>query len=219
MKIHYNVTGNDRKALVKAIGEITESKVKYKGPPTFNYEIDYFTVDKDGVLEFDDSADSEEIENLIEKLFEKGFDPNPKENTALTIEIPCTGFKENAIDNLKGLILSKQSLIKKALDIDNTDIVITENSISFPWFISSNEKEEIAAYTHFVTALCNLAKSLNRINNTEKDVPNEKYAFRCFLLRLGFIGDEYKSIRKILLKNFTGSSAFKNKPEEVQGDE
>ena len=39
---------------------------------------------------------------------------------------------------------------------------------------------------------------------------NEKYAFRCFLLRLGFIGAEYKSERKILLENFTGSAAFKS---------
>ena len=45
---------------------------------------------------------------------------------------------------------------------------------------------------------------------TEKEVDNEKYAFRCFLLRLGFIGAEYKVERKILLKNLTGSSAFKN---------
>lgn len=37
-----------------------------------------------------------------------------------------------------------------------------------------------------------------------------EYAFRCFLLRLGFIGSEYKKERKILLKNLTGSSAFKN---------
>ena len=44
----------------------------------------------------------------------------------------------------------------------------------------------------------------------EREVENEKYAFRCFLLRLGFIGEEYKVERKILLKNLTGSSAFKN---------
>jgi len=41
-------------------------------------------------------------------------------------------------------------------------------------------------------------------------VENEKYAFRCFLLRLGFIGAEYKIERKILLRNLTGSSAFKS---------
>ena len=44
----------------------------------------------------------------------------------------------------------------------------------------------------------------------EKTVKNEKYAFRCLLLRLGFVGAEYKADRKILLKNLTGSSAFKS---------
>ena len=44
----------------------------------------------------------------------------------------------------------------------------------------------------------------------EKETDNDKYAFRCFLLRLGFIGSEYKAERKILLRNLTGSSAFKN---------
>ena len=46
------------------------------------------------------------------------------------------------------------------------------------------------------------------------DVDNEKYAFRCFLLRLGMIGEEYKAARKVLLRNLTGSSAFRSgKPE------
>ena len=49
-----------------------------------------------------------------------------------------------------------------------------------------------------------------RISATEKFAENEKYAFRCFLLRLGFIGSEYKEERKILLENLSGSSAFKS---------
>jgi hypothetical protein len=63
-----------------------------------------------------------------------------------------------------------------------------------------------------------LAKNQKRVNVTDKATPNERYAFRCFLLRLGFIGPEYKNERKILLKNLDGSSAFKNgqrKAEEV----
>ena len=43
----------------------------------------------------------------------------------------------------------------------------------------------------------------------EKEIVNEKYEFRCFLLRLGLIGDEYKDVRKQLLKNLSGSAAFK----------
>lgn len=65
-------------------------------------------------------------------------------------------------------------------------------------------------YMHLVSALCEMARNAKRVTATEKEVDNEKYAFRCFLLRLGFIGAEYKVERKILLKNLTSSSAFKN---------
>ena len=55
-----------------------------------------------------------------------------------------------------------------------------------------------------------IANKMKKVNAKEKDVDNEKYAFRCFLLRLGFIGDEFKTERKILLRNLEGSSAFKS---------
>lgn len=45
----------------------------------------------------------------------------------------------------------------------------------------------------------------------EHAVENEKYNFRCFLFRLGLIGPEYKSTRKILLQNLEGSFAFRVK--------
>ena len=67
---------------------------------------------------------------------------------------------------------------------------------------------------HFISALCEMAKTQKRITAKGKSVDNEKYAFRCFLLRLGFIGDEYKAERKILLRNLTGSSAFKSGTKE-----
>ncbi len=63
---------------------------------------------------------------------------------------------------------------------------------------------------HFIAALCEMSRNAKRVTATEKEVENEKYAFRCFLLRLGFIGAEFKAERKILLKNLTGSSAFRN---------
>lgn len=68
----------------------------------------------------------------------------------------------------------------------------------------------VKAYTHFIAALCKMSKDLKRVSSTEKEVDNEKYAFRCFLLRLGFIGSEYKAERKILLQNLSGNSSWKN---------
>lgn len=66
-----------------------------------------------------------------------------------------------------------------------------------------------------------MALNQKRITAKEKPVGNDKYAFRCFLLRLGFIGEDYKAERKILLRNLSGSSAFKSgaKKTEVESCE
>ena len=74
MRIHYNVTGAERKALVKVIADTTGAKAEYKGMPTAAYNIDYFTVTKDGTLEFNDRSDSEEVEAVLEALAAAGFD-------------------------------------------------------------------------------------------------------------------------------------------------
>ena len=70
--------------------------------------------------------------------------------------------------------------------------------------------DEMKAYDTFICKLCELARNQKRVSATEKPTDNEKYAFRCFLLRLGFIGAEYKTARKILLRNLEGSSAFRS---------
>ena len=74
MRIEFHRTGAERKALVTAIGEILEVRPQYKGMPSAAYEIDYFTVTKEGTLEFDDRADSEEVENLLEQLADRGVE-------------------------------------------------------------------------------------------------------------------------------------------------
>ena len=234
MRIEFNRTGAERKALVKAISEITGAAAVYKYMPTCAYEIDYFTVTKDGALEFDDRADSEEIENLLEQLAERGFTAadSGEEETAekvsedaaaepqgesvgLTVAIP---LDKVAVGNLTKLLDAKGSLIKKALGIAELPIEITEDAVYFPWFSLSPDLDSAKAYTDFIAALCRMSKEQKRINATEKEVTNEKYAFRCFLLRLGFIGAEYKADRKILLKNLTGSSAFKTAKETADDE-
>jgi hypothetical protein len=73
------------------------------------------------------------------------------------------------------------------------------------------EPDEVDAYLEFIGAITGMAREAKRVTAREKEVENEKYAFRCFLLRLGFVGPEYKTQRKILLRNLNGSSAFSSK--------
>ncbi len=219
MTIYYNA--ENRKELVNAISAITGVKAVYMKTPTYAYKIDYFTVTREGNLVFDDMADSEEIENLIEALAEKGFIAEASENDSQTpeiedegiglcISIPRTNIAQSTIENLKALLEAKGELIKRALGVSDLPITVTDENISFPWFDGGREIEEINAVTVFIGKLYEMAASQKRINKNEKPIDNEKYAFRCFLLRLGFIGDEYKAVRKELLKNLNGSSAFKN---------
>lgn len=245
MKIVYNIT--DRKSLVKALEEITGAKAVYMKTPTYAYTVDYFTVTREGNLTFNDMADSEEIEQVLEQLNQRGFrcesseydEPQPEiaceepfedcppayevqdtepqnETVGLTVAMP---LDKVSAGNLTNLLDAKGSLIKKALGISELPIEITEEQISFPWFEGGLDAEDVKAYTDFIAALCKMSREQKRISNTKKYVENEKYAFRCLLLRLGFVGEEYKRDRKILLKNLTGSSAFKSGAKKEMADD
>lgn len=223
MEIKYHKTGKERKDLVNAIAEITGAKALYKGVPTCNYEVDYYTIDKEGTLTFDDAADSSEVEYLLEQLLERGFEAEvaagyeklpkeetPKEPYELNIQMPASYFTEETFSNLERIIQAKGDLLKKALGVNKLPVIREEERVSFPWFTAmEDDMDAFKAYSHLVNSICEMAKNQKRVSVKEKPVENEKYAFRCFLLRLGFIGDEFKNERKILLKNLDGSAAFK----------
>lgn len=238
--LDYNVTGDERKRLVKAIAAYTQADAKYLGVPSCAYQVDYFTVSKDGCVSFDDRADSEEIEGLIEALVSQGFvaqvsdlgaeedaqdapaadaeeaeqaatELDGAEETGLTISLPLDGFNPDSLDRLQKLIDSKATLIKKALGSDRLTIQASDGTVRFPWWDALPEPEEARAAAAFIAALCKMAREAKRVTATEKEVESEKYAFRGFLLRLGFIGAASKETRKTLLKNLTGASAFPNK--------
>lgn len=238
MKIHYNRTGAQRKELVKAISNITGEKAKYLGMPSCAYQIGPFHLDKSGTVEYDEN-EVPQIGQIILELMAAGFNGEMEDMTSegtvkipqqepqeahseeekenameLTISIPYEGFDEISLQNLDNLVKAKGSLIKKALGVEELPIKVQGEEIKFPWFKTTLDNDETVIYTTFISKLAEMAKNQKRINAKEKEVTNEKYAFRCFLLRLGLIGNGYKPHRKLLLSKLEGSSAFKaGKPE------
>lgn len=215
MKLHYNATGPDRKELVQTISKLLGIKPVYKGMPTSAYEVGTITVAKDGTVVYDERTDQGTIEAVIIALAAAGFSPETGTDeeegpTGVAIQMPLSIFTESQLQNLYALVAAKGSLIKKALGVDELPINIVDKKLDFPWFPKYESPDEVKAYMHLVTALCDMARNQKRITAKEKPVDNDKYAFRCFLLRLGFIGDEYKAERKVLLRNLSGSSAFKS---------
>ena len=158
------------------------------------------------------SASAESAENIETETGENSDSGVTEDEPGITcISMPRSLLPEAALENLKKLVEAKRNLICKALGVDELPIEETEDKISFPWFRHWTDPEELKAYMHFITALCDMARNAKRVTATEKDTDNEKYAFRCFLLRLGFIGNEYKAERKVLLARLSGNSAFKGK--------
>jgi hypothetical protein len=231
MNAKTNAQGKDRKNLVKAIAEITGQAAKYNGAPVFTYTVGNLVIERNGSITTEDDAG---MKTLAAALREQGFEiemPEPVEEPKVeetetpaeeematdswTLTMPREDFTEAQVDNLDKLIASKSGLIKKALDCEDPIVILTEDRVVFPWFKRMLGSGENMAVMQFITALCRMAKIAKRITAKEKEVPNEKYAFRCFLLRLGFIGAEYKETRKRLLERLEGSSAFRT-PEESE---
>ena len=207
MNIRFNIEKSQRKALAQKIGELTGSEVKYLGVPSCGYQIGAYTLDKEAVLHGEDFSD--EFRSALEKA---GYTAEDKP-AVLTISMPRDFFTEQSINNLLQLIANKETLLKHALNTESLAVNECEETVEFPWFTVEKDGDG-DAYAKFITMFCECAKNLQRVVNKPDTSDNEKYAFRCFLLRLGMIGEEYKPVRRVLLRRLTGSSAFRHgKPE------
>lgn len=69
---------------------------------------------------------------------------------------------------------------------------------------------QLKSYIQLCLALSQMAKEVRTASPKEQQKENPKYAMRTWLLRLGFIGDEFKTAREILTKRLAGDTAFRN---------
>ena len=233
MQIKYHLEGSERKALLAVMREILQDTPKYMGPPTFSFEIGPYTIDRHGTLDCPDHLDSKQVDMLIRELERDGFvgeqigepvklieqkmSEMPKQEIVtprlesldrLSVEMPQDGMTPTAMDNLRRLVASKETLLKKALGTDSLPITEHADRIEFGWFRPTDDQAEINAYSQLVLGLCELARTQKRVLSSERLVESDRYTLRCLLLRIGFIGDGFKTSRKILLRNLEGSTSY-----------
>ena len=70
---------------------------------------------------------------------------------------------------------------------------------------------ELKAYIQLCLAMSQLAKMVRTASPKPQQTDNDKYAMRCWMLRLGFIGEEFATAREILLRNMEGNASWRNK--------
>lgn len=215
-EIKFTLEQGQRPKLAQEIGTILGVTPHYERVPSCAYDIAGYRLDKEGVLHIPEEAADVDVVILINQLRKSGFKDDAELETAepvkidkLTITMPRESFTDTALENLQKIIANKQALLQRAFRTLDVAVNITEKKVSFSWFPFTEDADEVEAYTHFISRLCEMAQNAKRVSNKPTESDNDKYIFRCFLLRLGFIGKEYKNTRKILLKNLTGNSAFR----------
>ena len=102
----------------------------------------------------------------------------------------------------------------------NLHATFTKGTIEFRLFqfdAPANGKQnglhagKLKAYIQLCLALSQMAKDAKTASPKPQQNENPKYAMRTWLLRLGFIGDEFKTAREVLTERLNGNGAFRNR--------
>ena len=211
MKIKFVLENGKRRPLANALGEAMNTEARYLGAPTFCFEVGGCLLDRDGVLEIPEGVDHG---LLLEKLTDAGFrlEQEALEQERHIVSVHAHDFNGRIKDNLDKLLVAKGGLIMAALGVDRLQYSEEHGYLAFDLYDSQPEQKELVACAHLLNALYNTAREQVRVTvKAQADIENPKYAMRCFLLKLGFIGPEYKETRSVLLSRLPGNGSFKSK--------
>ena len=205
----FNVTGNERKRLVKKLEALTGEQARYQGMPSMAFVVGDFTVSKTGQV-----TGAELPQDFISALSRAGFagvggQPEEEEKPkGVTVEISMAELSEVAVENFKNMAASKAELIKQAFGVQEMKPVeVGKTALTVRWF---EDAPDIRYAEDFVRAMLNRAKVQKYVSAKPLATDNPKYSFRVFLNALGFKGAEYKEMRRDLLANLSGSSAWRH---------
>ncbi len=209
-----------RKHLAQVIGTILGGiKPTYLGAPSMAYQIAPVTLDRDWTVTWPTGLPARDVDLIEAVATQEGYkvarsagSPEQAAAGGLTFAFPTTGWEEHTQVNLEAMLASKGKLIAKALSTAVVPVGFEGGQVIFPWFADTPEPEVVEATTVLLAAMIKAAGKAKRVSAKPPAGTNEKYAMRCFLLRLGFIGDQHKTARRILTRYLDGNAAWANPP-------
>lgn len=176
-EIDFQVKGEERKKLAYVIGELLGMQVKYARTPKFDYLIGSYILDKNGVFHISGNLSESKLELILERFY-KGERIQqlelPEDETVkadvLSVSVPRNMFTDDKLENLQMLIEGRQTLFKHAFQVEQLEVAITENQVSFPWFPLASKPDVVSAYTEFISKLCELAIKLKRVSHNHPEL-------------------------------------------------
>lgn len=110
-------------------------------------------------------------------------------------------------DDVEGLIAGKKNNLFRGIEF-------ADGKIFFSASLKNSDPETLRAFMELVAAMNKQALTQKRIQAKKVNDENEKYAMRIWLTRLGMNGPEYKEVRRTLMRNLSGHSAFRTEEEK-----
>lgn len=150
----------------------------------------------------------------------------------------CKPLTDDLVDNIKKIKSLDDEKIKDAWYDTYSDSVYSTDAhyhgsryhalnyhslwyrgtVEFRLFNSTLHAGEVRAYINLCLAMSAAAINAKRVSAESLEHANDKQAMRCWLLRMGFGGEEYASVRKHLLKRLGGNTAEQSEPSTNQSN-
>ncbi len=158
-------------------------------------------------------SDFETVEKILGQLETGGAATN--ESTGMAVLVSTAGLDdwERFENNLNNLYRSRGALLQKAVGrefrrLADFTLLDGQGLVTMTLYPSSLDENDVRSYVQLSQGIAGLAAKSKRIRHKENDSPNEKFQLRTWLVRLGFVGEEYKYARKLLTENLSGNSAW-----------
>ena len=215
--LNFNVTGADRKRLVKALEALVGERAIYQGVPSMSFKVGPYEVTKTGEV-YGGALTSEQLAALAAVGFIPETENSGEQPAGITITIQRGSLTDGDVENFTNMAASKAELIKQAFGVRELLTDVTPDTLTIHWFEDGMARNTEHAGA-FITAMIDKAVQQKYVSPKPLETDNPKYSFRVFLNSLGFKGPEHKALRNDLLAGRSGSTAWRHgKPETRSGE-
>lgn len=225
----------ERKAVMQAIATLLGSQVNYTKAPKFAYETSGWSIDRNSylispVIDMEGGGPAFHAD-LMDKLGHQSLTAEQSLQVAVYPDV----YDPAHLGNIQALLAGKATLLKHAFGNDTAPIaglvskevtgdILAEYGLdggfAFSSFPPATSGAVVLAALQLSVRVYAQAASQKQVRTKNVPVDNEKYAMRCFLLRIGMMGSDYAITRRELLHRLPGDSSFKNgsRPNETPTD-
>lgn len=151
-----------------------------------------------------DIDNAEKTLRVMDTLQAAGYIPDDE----VTIYFKPNVYDFKLISNLCNIMEARNALIMQALGLNEEIRIVVDEELAFGIPLSAFSFEKIEACVYLLQQASLMAANTSKARMKPCDGSNPKYQMRTWLLRLGFIGDQYARPRQTLIGGLEGDVAF-----------